>query len=342
MDHPFAGASSQACVALLYHCELFACYTSELSSRLCAQVPNMAGNPFTPGMQFGSQAKPAPKSTRKSNIPRRTRRSPAKPNAANGFSFPPAPFSNDAAPGVQPEEVPHQPRFMFPSNPHPHVPGSHGATRPSGTMPPAFNAGLPTNLPMGSAQSGVNASQPSQPGAPRPSSRAAAILLHHADRVQHPGSTTLPADNQGQPAKEPERRHRMFTSQRKQPGPKRRSPSRDVPPAASKQGFNIRQMPDLADAQGMPAHPASTGNAFAGLKLDEGRSTVPGSPPELKRVDAAKDRGNAAFSSGLHADAVQHYQRVHSHLCPMTRHSCLNIPAAPLLSEYKDDPVVYV
>lgn len=279
-------------------------------------------------MAFGSQAKPAPRSTRKANAPRRARRSPAKPKADAGFAFPAAPFPNDRTnpgvqPGVQPQEAPRQPRFVFPSNSHPYVPGSHAASRPSAAMPSAFNENFHTDLPAGSAQSSANASQPFRPGAPRPSSRAAAILLHHADRVQHPGNTSVPAHNQGQPDQEPERRPRMFTSQRKQPGPKRRSPSRNVPPEANGQGFSTRQMPDPAGAQGLPAHHASTGNAFAGLKLDEGRSAVPGSPPELKRVDAEKDRGNAAFSSGLHADAVQHYQRVRSHLGTMGCLPCL-------------------
>ena len=57
---------------------------------------------------------------------------------------------------------------------------------------------------------------------------------------------------------------------------------------------------------------AETGKAFPGLQLDARQVGGADVLPELRMVDAEKDRGNAAFSSGSHAEAVRHYQMVYS------------------------------
>ncbi|KAK9821859.1 hypothetical protein WJX74_006223 [Apatococcus lobatus] len=271
-----------------------------------SQVPNKIGNLFTAGMQPGSQTKPAQKSARKPNILRKARRSPAKPTPATPLKFPTAPPPSNSAFGAKPAEAGHQPRFGIPNIPHPYVPGSFGAPK-SGTAPSAMNAGIPSHLPKNSAHHSAHFSQPAKPQAPEPSSRAAAILLHHADRVQVNGIGNMDTGDHRQPDQNGAPLHpRAFISQRKQP--KRRSPSRNVPPMQNGGGLHFWQVPDQANSGAIPQRHQGTGRVASGTQLNAKQDAVPGSPSELKRVDAEKDRGNAAFSSGLHAEAVRHYQ----------------------------------
>ncbi|KAK9865703.1 hypothetical protein WJX84_011414 [Apatococcus fuscideae] len=127
------------------------------------------------------------------------------------------------------------------------------------------------------------------------------------NRVQVNGIGNMDTGDHRQPDQNGAPLHpRAFISQRKQP--KRRSPSRNVPPMQNGGGLHFWQVPDQANSGAIPQRHQGTGRVASGTQLNAKQDAVPGSPSELKRVDAEKDRGNAAFSSGLHAEAVRHYQ----------------------------------